>query len=315
MYKRQKPFFDRHQCYYSKYLVTTSQSIHQNVRYLLTQKGQQTLIPAIPKLEHFFFKRNLCKQKNSKKNQKQTFEDELAEFKHFVDSGKDPGYNKYSNFFENTAGNDLYNVSKDTTEKPNEQKENIQKQADVEAKDKTPPLKEDAVIDEAIRHLAHIVGELEFQLGIESFLAGDHKDAVVHFKLSTHHNHPGGVFNLALCFERGLGIKRNLKAAKKLYEIASELGSSKAFYNLGVYYAQGLGGAEKNAQKAKEMFAKAAELGSTDAVEALSLLIPQPKKLPVIEEFQEDEYDLKSIMPSAVSAIANFGGMRQVAVT
>lgn len=176
------------------------------------------------------------------------------------------------------------------------------------ARELTPEEIEDAAIDGAIRNLAKIVGELEFQLGVESVNNGDYNKAVNHFKLSYNHNHPGGVFNLALCYERGVGVKRNMKTAKKLYEIASELGHAKAFYNLGVFHAQGLGGGRKNFKEAKECFEKAADLGNADAMDALSLLIPVTKRLPVLEEFPvEDFYFKNKVMSNAVSAISNFG--------
>jgi len=307
LYKRKQRFsgfaFDRSKCYYSKYLESTSdkisQSIHQNVRYLLTAEGQRSLIPSLPKLECPFRRRRAAKDGERPRErtnyQPRTVEDELSDFKHFID----PGYKQYEKYFENDApfsrsssSTNLYNVTNDIPTKTTKK----ETKTDVETcEKKEKPTSEDEAIDDAIRNLAHIVGEFELDLGIESFLAGDYKDAVDHFKLSSHHNHPGGLFNLALCYEQGIGVNKNMNTAKRLYEIASSLGHAKAFYNLGVIYAQGLGGVHKNFDQAKKLFDKAAELGNDDAIKALSLLIPQPKKTQIIiEDLQEDEPSFKN---------------------
>lgn len=313
LYRRQRLGLETSRCYYSKYVLKTSQSIHQNVKYLLTPAGQSWLIPALPKLECPFKKR--AERKLSVQKRHRIIDDELSDFKHFAD----PGYNQYERFFQaDTEFNDskssnLYNINNNTT--------NIQAQKDLQKDGKkdnpttheTAEEKENAAIDEAIRQLAHIVGELEYQMGVESFSAGSFDDAFDHFKVSTHHNHPSGVFNLALCYEQGVGVKKNLKTAKRLYEIASELGHAKAFYNLGVFYAQGLGGVHKSFLEAKKNFEKAADLGSQDAIQALSLLLPPQTKITLNNKFlQEDKifFNDKLMRSRPVSAIANHNLMR-----
>lgn len=138
---------------------------------------------------------------------------------------------------------------------------------------------QDKIIEETIQQLANIVGELEFQLGVENYRAEKFADAVSHFKLSAGHKHPGGIFNLALCYEQGFGVKKNLKTAKQLYEIASDLGHAKAMYNLGVYHAHA-----HEYQKAKKLFKQSAELGNAEANKAMKLLKPE---LPIIDEYEE----------------------------
>ena len=313
--RKQRLRFDISQCYYSKYLVTTSQSIHKNVRYLLTPEGQQSLVPSLPRLG-CPFKRS--KRENKINSQYRTVDDEFNDFKHFVD----PGYNQYEKYFQNyKSTSNLYNVNntKETTAQ-NTQVDTFDKQF-VEPQEKTLEQKnvseeksqstednEYAAIDEAIRSLAFIVGELEFEMGVESFLAMDYEEAVNHFKLSTHHNHTGGIFNLALCYEQGIGVEKNLKTAKRLYELASKMGHAKAFYNLGVFHAQGLGGAHKNFHQAKKLFKTAAELGSVEASEALSLLLSQTSKPTITEELQKDEFTFlqKSVMPNVVTSMAKY---------
>lgn len=110
-----------------------------------------------------------------------------------------------------------------------------------------------------------------------------------------------------------MGVKKNMKTARKLYEMASELGHAKASYNLGVFHAQGLGGFQKNRLEAKQKFEQAAALGNSDAIEALRLLLPVPKKLPVIDEFPNEEFYFndKMMIPTTVSAISN--NLRRIA--
>lgn len=105
-----------------------------------------------------------------------------------------------------------------------------------------------------------------------------------------------------------------MKTARKLYEMASELGHAKAIYNLGVFHAQGLGGFQKSRLEARKNFEQAAALGSSDAIEALQLLLPVPKKLPVIDEFPKEEFYFKDkmLVPTAFTAISN--NVRRIAV-
>lgn len=314
LYKRKQRYgfgFERSKCYYSKYLESTSQSIHQNVRYLLTPEGQQSLIPSLPKLGCPFRRGRAANDGERRKErtnyQKRTVEDELYDFEHFID----PGYKQYEKYFERPASfsnSNLYNVSNETPTKTTKKETKTEVET---CETNEQPTSEDVAIDEAIRNLAYIVGEFEVDLGIESLLAGDYKDAVDHFKLSSHHNHPGGLFNLASCYEQGIGVNKNMNTAKRLYEIASSLGHAKALYNLGVFHAQGLGGLRKNFDQAKKFFDKAAELGNDDAIKALSQLIPKPKKTKIIEDFQEDEHSFKNY-PIISSVSQNL--MKRVAV-
>jgi TPR repeat protein len=51
--------------------------------------------------------------------------------------------------------------------------------------------------------------------------------------------------------------------------MASSLGHAKSIYNLGVYYARGLGGLPKDKNEAKKHFLIAAHLGQKEAKKAL----------------------------------------------
>lgn len=283
------------------------------MKYLLSPAGQESFLSA-PKFE--------CPFKSSRRvdklraQQSRTTKDEFNDFKHFLD----PEFKKYESFFNehertrstSASSTNLYNVNNDS--KSETAPKNVEKvKSSVDAFEG----KENSAIDDAIRRLAFIVGELEFQMGVESILAGQYTEAVNHFNLSTSHNHPGGTFNLALCYEQGFGVKKSMKTAIQLYVIASELGHAKAFYNLGVFHAQGLGGVHKNVHRAKKYFEQAAELGCVDATEALSLLYPRQYKFSIIEETPDEDfrYNDKSLMSNTVIPLPNHNLTRRIAVT
>lgn len=228
------------------------------------------------------------------------------EFKQVVD----PGYKQHETFygtFERSRSTNVHNGPSSDLKAESKSSETAEEKVSAATEEE----KQDAAIDNAIRQLAHIVGELEFQMGLECVITGDYYGAFEHFKLSTHHNHPGGAFNLGLCYEQGVGVKRNMKTAKRLYEIAASLGHAKALYNLGVFHAQGLGGARKNFKHAKTYFESAAALGSVDAVGALSLLLPPTEKL-IIDEAPDNDFYFKEkpIMSKTISAISKQNFMR-----
>lgn len=161
---------------------------------LLAGEGQISFLPSLPKLECPFKRAKLHRETGPVKSKK-VFDDEQI---------IDPGYKQhetfYGNFEHRSSTKNVHKVS-------NEHELTTKAHSDIsanEGKEQTPSAdKQDAAIDDAIRKLFHIVGELEFQMGLESVMSGDYLGAVDHFKLSCSHNHPGGIFNLALCYEQG----------------------------------------------------------------------------------------------------------------
>lgn len=295
---------------YSKYLLNKTVSLHKNVKHLLTPENY--LLPSLTNFGCPFKKASTSSEaKPSLNRQKRSIEDEFTDFKHFVD----PGYQKFDNFerfFDRrekfSSRSNVYNVNNDGKNEVNVKKP---QEGSLPKRDLT----QDEAIDDAIQQLARIVGEYEFQLGIESVLAGHFEDAADHFKLSTNHNHPGGIFNLAICYEQGVGVKKSMRTARRLYEIASRLGHAKALYNLGVFSSQGLGGATKDSQQAKQYFEQAADLGNIEALQALKVFLPQPKKFKKIIEFPADDlFFTEKVISSAVAMNQN-QLMRRVAVS
>lgn len=109
-------------------------------------------------------------------------------------------------------------------------------------------------------------------LGVQNMAANNLNDAVSHFKLATTHRHPGATFNLGVCYELGMGVRKNMEKAMKCYRSAAAMGHSKAMYNLGVFYARGFGGLKKNRKAANECFVAAATSGSSEAKLALNMV-------------------------------------------
>ena len=294
-------------CLYSKYLLNKTVSLHKNVKHLLTLE-QYSLLPSLTNFGCPFKKASTSSRAEPTiHRQNRSIEDEFIDFKHFVD----PGYQKFERFDRHgkfASSSNVYNVSNDGKNEVNTQKP---QENSLPKKDLT----QDEAIDEAIQQLAKIVGEYEFQLGLESVLAGHFEDAADHFKLSTNHNHPGGIFNLAICYEQGVGVKKSMTTARKLYEIASRFGHAKALYNLGVFSSQGLGGANKDSQQAKQYFEQAANLGNIEASEALKVFLPIPKKFTKIVEFPVDDlFFTEKLLSSAIATNQN-QLMRRIAVS
>lgn len=122
------------------------------------------------------------------------------------------------------------------------------------------------------------VGSIEFMLGVQNMAANNLDDAASHFKLATTHRHPGATFNLGLCYELGMGVRKDMKRAMECYRSAAALGHPKALYNLGVFYARGIGGLKKNRAAARECFVAAVTKGSLDAQRALEMAKSSKKK-------------------------------------
>lgn len=218
---------------------------------------------------------------------------EYNEYEHEID----PGYYQYEKFFQYKRSN-AFNISKENTV-PTTPK----KQSKYVARSELTDEENDAIINESISSLGFIVGRFEFQKGIENLLAGYFQDAVEHFTLSVYHNHHRGAFNLALCYEQGIGVKRDLKTAKRLYEVASQLGNAKASYNLGIFHAKGIGGTKQNFQKAKNLFKQAANSGNADGRNVLRN--DHNKKIQGSENFREAFKFIPKTTKSICSDIAN----------
>lgn len=146
--------------------------------------------------------------------------------------------------------------------------------------------------DDAVHNLLHILGDIEFQLGVASVQSDRYDLAVSHFKLATSHSHASAAYNLGVCYEEGIGIKKNAKMALECYMLASSLGHAKASYNVGVFHAQGLADLPKNRKAARQYFQEAAKMGLNEANKALGrpkiapLETVEQKTVPTVTNYQ-----------------------------
>uniref|UniRef100_A0A6B2EBC4 Putative extracellular protein sel-1 n=1 Tax=Phlebotomus kandelakii TaxID=1109342 RepID=A0A6B2EBC4_9DIPT len=138
-----------------------------------------------------------------------------------------------------------------------------------EAREEPKNSTEKMTIRDAAENLKGLIGDTHFHFAVQSLNGSNFEEAVFHFRLATVHRHASGTFNLGLCYERGLGVKRDLRQAMECYQMATELGHAKAMYNLGVFYVHGLGGLKRSRRLARQLFQAAAQLGQEDAQAAL----------------------------------------------
>jgi localization factor PodJL len=78
-------------------------------------------------------------------------------------------------------------------------------------------------------------------------------------------------FRLGGLYEKGIGVKKDLEAARRYYALAGEAGNPKALHNLAVLYAEGMAG-KPDYQAAAQWFRKAAAFGMTDSQYNLGVL-------------------------------------------
>jgi len=86
-------------------------------------------------------------------------------------------------------------------------------------------------------------------------------------------------YNLGVMYEKGKGVEKNLKKAKKWFQFAAEQGLAKAQYNLGLMYAKGKG-VEKDYSKAIKWMTLAADQGNGKAQTNLGWMYETGKGVP-----------------------------------
>lgn len=98
------------------------------------------------------------------------------------------------------------------------------------------------------------------QMGVESAQKGEFEKAALRFRHAAAMGHPGAVFNLALLFSKGTGVKQSDIEAYKGFRFAADHGVIEARYQIGLCHLDGRG-VEKDWAKAYHCFKFAAEKG------------------------------------------------------
>ena len=61
------------------------------------------------------------------------------------------------------------------------------------------------------------------------------------YRLAADQRNPEALFNLGLCYGKGLGVEKDTKEAAHFYRLVAGQGYSQAQSNLGVHYENGVG--------------------------------------------------------------------------
>ncbi|KAJ6636176.1 DAP3-binding cell death enhancer 1 [Pseudolycoriella hygida] len=157
-------------------------------------------------------------------------------------------------------------IEEGTIEKETIVKETVEKETSAKEKGIAPK-----TFDAGVQTLLHILGDIEFRLGVASVRTKRYDLAALHFESASGHSHASAAFNLGICYEEGIGVEKNLQMALECYTLASSLGHAKALYNLGVFHARGLADLPKNRETARQYFTEAAKLGVNEAKKALGI--------------------------------------------
>ena len=84
-------------------------------------------------------------------------------------------------------------------------------------------------------------------------------------------NYVIGQFEIGYCYDKGMGVKKDLKMAFYWYEKAANNGNMIAMYNLGLFYENGFS-VEKDIDNAIYWYEKSAKQGSQNAQSQLEIL-------------------------------------------
>jgi TPR repeat protein len=128
-----------------------------------------------------------------------------------------------------------------------------------------------ATIVFAVEAHAQTKENANFQAGVAAYQANDLPLAYNEFLSAAKEGHADSQFNVALMYERGIGVGKDEKEAVFWYGKAASQGNSAAQYNLGVLYENGRG-TEVDFAKANEWYRKASAQGDALAIGNLGML-------------------------------------------
>jgi TPR repeat protein len=110
-----------------------------------------------------------------------------------------------------------------------------------------------------------------FEAGIAAYQASDLPLAYKKFLAAAKEGHADSQFNVALMYERGIGVSKDEKEAFVWYGKAASQGNAAAQFNLGVLYENGRG-TKIDFAKANEWYRKASVQGDALAIGNLGML-------------------------------------------
>lgn len=133
------------------------------------------------------------------------------------------------------------------------------------------PLNRPAIIAVLVTTLAGTLALADFDKGIAAYEANNLPQAYKEFLEAADKGHADSQFNVALMYEKGIGVAKDEKQAVLWYGKSAAQGNSAAQFNLGVMYENGHGTAVDFA-KAHEWYRKASVQGDPLAIGNLGML-------------------------------------------
>ncbi|XP_033631430.1 uncharacterized protein LOC117293296 [Asterias rubens] len=109
------------------------------------------------------------------------------------------------------------------------------------------------------------IGQAHNYLGVQQAQEGHLEKAVQHFTQGSQVGFSKATFNLAVCYEQGRGVDQELEKAADLYQKAAMQGHPRANYNLGVFHLNGIGGVKQDVTLAMKFIHSAAAAGIKQA--------------------------------------------------
>lgn len=118
-------------------------------------------------------------------------------------------------------------------------------------------------------------------------------EAAAYYRRAVEAGHLEASVSLAVLYQNGTGVPRDIDQARTLYEAAAQMAHPRALNNLGLLYVRGNGVAQ-NYDLAAQLFAQAAELGLSVAMTNLGVMYENGFGVPPDEEKAAALYRLAS---------------------
>lgn len=96
--------------------------------------------------------------------------------------------------------------------------------------------------------------------GMSSVVPKSLRKAISYLREATESDHADAAYDLAVCYEKGMGVRRSETRAVALYLKAALLGDAQSIYHVGRCYQHGLG-VKRDRRIAAVWYARAAEMG------------------------------------------------------
>ena len=111
----------------------------------------------------------------------------------------------------------------------------------------------------------------DFQKGLMFSKRNDYQNAIREWKPLSDEGHQGAQYHLGWIYENGIGLKKNIVEAERLYKLSASQGNVKAQANLGLMYLKGEG-IKRDLREAVRWIKRSAESGYPKSQYALGLI-------------------------------------------